>query len=160
MLQLAEGATDAPQVFVCEKLVGFAPVTVMLEIVSVEPPVFVRTMICVAFCPTETAPKFSEVGLKPTAGAVPVPLNGTCCGDAGALSANTSTADSAPTIDGVNVALTVHDPLAASVAPHVLDEIAKSSAFVPEIVMLEILSVAVPVFVSVVVKATEVVFTA
>jgi hypothetical protein len=76
------------------------------------------------------------------------------------LSAKTSTALSAPANEGENVTLTVHVPAAANVVPHVLDEIPKSAPFVPLIVMLAILRVALPVFVSVVAIGAEVVDTA
>jgi hypothetical protein len=59
------------------------------------------------------------------------------------------------TAPGVNVTEMVHDASAARVSPHVVVS-AKSVAFVPPIVMPEIVSVAVPVFDSVTVCALDV----
>ena len=42
MVQFAPAATLVPQVLVCAKSPGLAPVTVILLMVSVEPPVFDR----------------------------------------------------------------------------------------------------------------------
>jgi hypothetical protein len=56
----------------------------------------------------------------------------------------------------VNVTLTVQLADAARVVPQVLAEIRKSGAFVPMMVMLAMFSIAVPLFVSVVVKGAEV----
>jgi len=58
----------------------------------------------------------------------------------------------------VNVTDTVQVEEAASVAPQVFVEIAKLFAFVPPMAIELIFSVALPVFVSVVVSAADVVF--
>ena len=87
---------------------------------------------------------------------VPVPLNGTVCGDPGALSANDKLADSAAASVGVKVTPISQKADAASVAPQVLDEMLKSGAFAPTVVIEVIVSVALPVFVSRVESGEEV----
>jgi hypothetical protein len=89
----------------------------------------------------------------------PVPVRGTLCGLPGALSANERLALRAPDPAGVNVTLTVQLAETPNVVPQVFDETTKSEALVPVTVILEIVSVAVPLLVSVVVNGAEVVLT-
>ena len=88
--------------------------------------------------------------LRLTLGAVPVPLKLTVCGLLGALSVKFSEALRLPAADGVNVTLTVQVPLGVTVAPvQVSALLAKSLAFVPPIVTVEMVRLAVPVLVTV-----------
>ena len=125
----------------------------------VAPPVFVSVVVSCALCPTCTCPKAREVGTKPTAAVVPVPLNGTFWGDPGALSVKVMFAESAPVAEGVKVTLTEQFAPAASVEPQVLAEIVKALAFVPVIEIDVRFSVALPVLVTVVESGAEVVDT-
>ena len=70
-----------------------------------------------------------------------------------ALVKKVSAADRTPVADGVNVTLTAQLSPARSVPPQVFAEMAKSAAFGPVNEMLEMVSVALPLFVSVTVCA-------
>ena len=68
-MQLAPAAREAPQVFVCAKLLALAPVSAMLVIVSAAPPELVSTTVCVPLVVfTVWLPKATEAGVKVTAG--------------------------------------------------------------------------------------------
>jgi hypothetical protein len=84
------------------------------------------------------------VGLTETM--VPVPERARLCGLFAALSVKVSVAARAPAACGVKRTLTVHVEFTASVVPQVFEEIWKSVAFVPVIVIELMVSVAVPVF--------------
>lgn len=100
-------------------------------------------------CPAVMVPVVGEsVTANDVTGAVPVPLSGTSCGELASLSAMLRFADSAACVEGVNVTPIVQFPPAATDAPHVFVWL-KSPAFVPVVDMLVIVSVAVPLFVSV-----------
>ena len=75
---------------------------------------------------------------------MPVPLSATVCGLDESLLAMFSVAVSAPLIDGVNMTAIVHVALLAIAPVHVEVPMVKSTAFVPVIVMFEIVS-ALPV---------------
>jgi hypothetical protein len=84
-----------------------------------------------------------------TRGAVPVPLKLTVCGLWGAMSVKISKALRLPAAVGVNVTLTVQVPLGINVAPvQVSALLAKSLAFVPPIVTVKMVRLAVPVLVT------------
>lgn len=104
--------------------------------------------------PTVCSAKVRLVGLTVTM--VPDPLSATACGLPNALSLKVRLALRVPATWGRKVVLTVQVDPAVSVVPHVLDEIAKSAEFVPVMVMLVMLRVEVPVFLSVTVWAAEV----
>ena len=84
------------------------------------------------------------------AAATPVPVKLTVCGLPLALSVKLSEALRLPVADGVNVTLTVQVLLGVTVAPvQVSALVAKSLAFVPLIVTVETVRLAVPVLVTV-----------
>jgi hypothetical protein len=92
--------------------------------------------------------------------ASPVPVKLTVCGLLEALSAKFSEALRLPVADGVNVTLTVQALLGATGAPVQASALlAKSLAFVPPIVTVEIVRLAVPVLVTVSVWAALFVLT-
>jgi len=81
---------------------------------------------------------------------VPVPLKLAVCGLVEALSVKVSEALRLPVADGLNVTLTVQVPLGVTVAPvQVSALLAKSLAFVPPSVAVEMVRLAVPVLVTV-----------
>jgi hypothetical protein len=84
------------------------------------------------------------------AAAVPVPERVTVCGLFAALSLIERVAVRFPVADGVKVTLTVQVPLGVTVAPvQVAALLAKSPAFVPPIVTVEMVRLAVPELVTV-----------
>lgn len=89
-------------------------------------------------------------------GTVPVPVRELTCGEPDALSATESEPLKLPVAEGVKVTAIVQLPPAASVEPHAVVS-AKSLAFVPVRVMPEMVSGALPPFVSVNVCAALVV---
>ena len=107
--QLAPGARvegESGQVFVCAKSPAFAPVTPIELIVSAPVPVFVRvTFWPELVVPTCCWPKPRLVGEKPTAGAgaTPVPLSATVCGEPGASSVIATPALRLPLTVGLKV---------------------------------------------------------
>ena len=147
MVQLAPALTVVPQVLVWEK----SPLAVTLEMVSEALPVSVRVTLCAALLvPDIWSGKVSEEDDKLTRGTIPVPLKLTVCGLLEALSVKFSEALRLPVADGVNVTLTVQVPLGITVAPvQVSALLAKSLAFVPPIVTVEMVRLAVPVLVTV-----------
>ena len=87
-------------------------------------------------------------------GSVPVPVRLTVCGLPGALSANDKVAARAPVAVGVKVTLTVQVPFWATLAPvQVSALVAKSPGLVPPRLSVLMLSVAVPLLVTVTVWA-------
>ena len=114
--------------------------------------------VCAALVEPALAEKVSEVGERETAGAaavVPVPLSATVCGEPVALSATESVAAKLAAEAGVKVTEMEQVAFAASELPQVLVW-AKSVGFVPVIEIPEMVSAAVPVFLSVTVCAVEV----
>jgi len=152
IVQLALGASVAGAMGhadVCEKSLAFVPPSAMLAIASGADPVFVIVRLCGALVVSTCCdPKDSDAGEMETAGAVPVPVSATACGLPLASSLIWTAAARAPAAVGVNVALIVHVAFTASDAGQSL-VCAKSAAFVPEMTMPPIVSVAVPVFWSV-----------
>jgi hypothetical protein len=95
-------------------------------------------------------PKVRLVVLRLRLGTVPVPLKLAVCGLVEALSVKVSEALRLPVADGLNVTLTVQVPLGVTVAPvQVSALLAKSLAFVPPSVAVEMVRLAVPVLVTV-----------
>lgn len=78
---------------------------------------------------------------------IPVPLNGADCGDPLASSVTSTLPVLLPMLVGVKVTVMVQVPLATTVAPQVV-VLVNMAASVPEIPMLEIFRVALPVLVS------------
>jgi hypothetical protein len=151
MVQLAPDATEAPQLFPNAKEDAFVPVTAMLEMVRVAPPVFVRVTDCEALeVPTGSLPKVKLVADSDTAGAaMPVPLNATECGDPLALSVMETAAVSAPAAVGAKCPWIVQFAPAARLVPQLLPN-ANEDAFVPVTATLEMVSVPLPMFVRVI----------
>jgi hypothetical protein len=97
-------------------------------------------------------PKAPEVGEKlktGTAGATPVPVKGTLSGLEVALVLNCKLAVLLPTVVGVKTTFNEQEADAARLAPQVLPLVLNWPESAPVKVMLEIVRVAVPVFVSV-----------
>lgn len=141
------------QLFVSEK----SPLVATLETLNAALPVFLTvTVFALLVFPTLRVAKLRLVGVRVTAGAVvedvPVPVRLTVCGLPLALSVMVIEPVRVPVAVGVNVTLIVQGVLAARELGHELE--AKS----PLITMLEMESVAVPVFVSVTVCDALVVF--
>ena len=118
----------------------------MLLSVSVPGPLFVNVTFCAALVVFVVwLGKVNELGDRPTADPVPVPLSGTDCGVPGPLSPTLSDALREPAADGVNVMLMLQEEFAASVAGQPL-LCEKSPALVPLIVILAMLKVPEPEF--------------
>jgi len=146
IVQLAPAAKLDPHVVVREKSPALVPVTVMLLIVMLEFPVFVRVVLrAVLVMFTAWTPNAREAGDRLAVGLVPVPLNETVCGLPLALSATESLAvRDEPTV-GVNVTLIEQFVPGAKLEPQ-LFVAAKSAGLVPEMVMLLIARAAAPLF--------------
>jgi hypothetical protein len=143
--------------------VAFVPVMVVppAEIVTVEVPVFFSVAICATVVdPTAVLANDIVAGVSVTVAvpAVPVPVRLICCGEPVALSATFSVAVRLPALAGLKSTEIVQLALAASVAPHVVAVSANELAFVPvmEIPPVVIVTVDVPVFVSVAICAAVV----
>jgi hypothetical protein len=152
IVQVAFTANNKPtlQVVFSEKSPGFVPVILTLLMVKLAVPVLV-TVITVAEVVelTFSYPKGTLAGEKLIWPAVPVPLRPIDCGLAGALSVREMAADSAVTVEGVNVTLSVQKLPAVTGLPHVFPVKAKSAAFAPVTATLVKFKVAFPVFVRV-----------
>src|SRR5579859_7859531 len=157
-VQVAAAASVVPQV-VADLMneVAFVPVMVSEARFSVAVPEFLMVTVCAAVVePTVVAAKLSEVGVSVTAGAVPVPVRATDCGDPVALSAIESDALNAPAAAGLNSTETVQVAAAASVVPQVVADLMNEVALVPVMVSEVRFSVAVPEFLMVTVCAAVV----
>jgi hypothetical protein len=156
-VQICAGVSVVTQVLLLSEK---SPEVVTEEIVRFIEPLFVTVIVWAALeCPTTVDGKLREAGEKaicpvPT----PVPVKGTVWGLPGASSVNDRLALNAKADKGVKVTETVQVDDAARVVLQVFDEIAKLLAFVPVIAIELMFSVALPVFVSVVVMGAEVVF--
>src|SRR5450631_1413001 len=142
MVQFAPAAKPPPPMLqsplfvTIVKSLAFVPANDRLLIVSLVVPVLRLVSVTARvgpFVPTFTLPKFSDVGLRPTA--VPVPVKATVTvGVRGSLVATVSVAVRLPVPVGLNVTLIGQlPPLGARLAPttQLPDAIAKSPAFVP-----------------------------
>ena len=143
--QLEPAATLAPQVLLCSKSLGFAPVRVTPVRLKATLPVLLKVMACDELAtPTGSFPKLRLPGNRLTPGLVPVPERVTVCGLPLALSATLTAAVNEPLAAGVNVTLIVHLPPAATLDPQLL-VCEKSLELVPVIPMLVMLKAALPV---------------
>jgi hypothetical protein len=126
------------------------PVTPIAVKVRLALPVLVSVTVCEGLVvPTGSEGKVGGAD-KLTVVPVPVPLKLTVCGLFAALSLIESVAVRLPVAEGVNVTLTVQVLLGMTVAPvQVSALLAKSLAFVPPSVTVEIVRLAVPVLVTV-----------
>lgn len=92
----------------------------------------------------------AEPVLTAGTGWIPVPLKATFCGLLEALSVKFSEPLRLPVADGVKVTLTAQVPLGVTVPPEQVSELlAKSLAFVPPIVTVEMVRLPVPLLVTV-----------
>lgn len=99
------------------------PVIVIAELLRVRGavPVLFSVICCVAaWVPTGVPWNVRLPADKLTAGARPVPLSATCCGEPAALSAIFSVAISGPPAVGLKLSVITQLPLAATLVPHVL----------------------------------------
>ena len=122
IVHLAPAFNEDGQLFVCAKSVGFAPVILMLLIVTAAVPVLVRVATFDGLvAPTFTFPKFRDAGESVTVAAgIPVPVSPTLCGLPIALSLMVTNPVNVCPAAGVKVTLMVQLAPAASVLPHVL----------------------------------------
>ena len=119
MVQLAEPATDVPQVFVCTKSPEFVPLVNMLVIGTGAAPRFVTVMVFpVLVFPTLVDGNDSVLGVKVIA--FPVPLRVTTWGDVGSGSVMESVALRAPASFGVKFRVIVQLVPPAIVPPQLL----------------------------------------
>lgn len=142
------------QVFVWAKSPGSVPAILTLLRVTADVPLLVTvTLIGELVTPTTTLPKLTLVGERVTAdpAVAPVPETGSVCGLPGALSATDTEALLDPEAAGLKVTLIVQFFPAATLVPQVFVWV-KSPEFVPVMVTLVMLRVAVPVLVRVVVR--------
>jgi hypothetical protein len=122
--------------------------TLRPEMLSGMLPRFVSVTAFIELLPTGCAPKLRDFAERLTA--VPVPLRLTVCGLLAALSLMESVAVRLPAAEGLKVTLTAQVPLGITVAPEqVSAPLAKSLAFVPPIVTVEMVRLPVPVLVTV-----------
>lgn len=152
IVQVAFGATVA-QVVVREKF----PVAVTPEITKDAVPQLVTvTARLPELVPTDWFPKFTDAGLKHTAGevAIPVPLKAAVDGLPGAFVAIDKVADRAPAPAGLNTMEKVQDAPGETVLLQVV-VFEKSPEFAPLIVALAIVNGPVPWLVSTTVDADE-----
>ena len=124
------------------------PVMETWENVSVALPVFFSVMLWELLVPTTTLPKPTEVGFADPTACVPVPLKAMVAGDPGALLEIETLPEALPETVGVNVAVKVAFPPAAIVWPTERPVILNPG---PEALDAEIVRVAFPVFVRVIV---------
>jgi hypothetical protein len=147
---------------VCAKSPALVPVIPIAVIANAALPEFVTVALCDALLvPSDCEPNTRLAGLTVTAGAgaTPVPLSPTVCGEPGALSLIETLAPLLPEAVGANVTEIAQLLFAASVAGLTgqFDVCEKSPLFVPVIPMLLIVSAAVPELVTVTVLAALVV---
>src|SRR5665213_1431609 len=117
-VQAAFGASAAPQVVEAR---WKSPLTAMLEIVSVTPPLLVSVIVCVGeVSPRPTAPNTSPAdGVSDTpAGATPLPESATVCERNWSLTVSAPSA--APVVAGTNATLMAHVECAVSEVPQPL----------------------------------------
>lgn len=158
-MQFVPAANDAVQVLVEAKSPVFAPDSEMLLIVNAALPVLLRVTDCGAlvdprFCPL----KEMVEALKLATGLVPVPVSVTVCGLPEALSLIVTEAVRLPGAMGANATLMVQLPPAATEAPQVFVA-GKSPGFAPVTPKLDMVSVALPLLVRVIVCAAADVLT-
>jgi len=114
------------------------------------------TVLAALVVPTVWLAYVRVAGVTDT-GTTPVPVSVTLCGLFVAPSVMLAVAVSALVVDGVNVKLILHEPWPLTLAPHVVPDSAKSLAFAPPIVTVEIVTGALVLLVSVTVFAALVV---
>jgi hypothetical protein len=149
-VQLPDAARLVPHVLLeMLKSPAFVPLIATVEIVTDALVPLASVAACDALLvPTAVEANVRVVGLAPTPpGAKPVSV--TTCGLLVAESVKLSVADRFPDSCGANATLAVQLAEAASVVPHVFEEILKSPGFVPPSAILLMFNVVVPLFVRV-----------
>lgn len=125
----------------------------LLMLIEVVPPLVSVTAFDAPLLPTATETQLKLVGLTdalpPVVPPVPSPESATVCGVGTALSLKFSVAVRVPLTVGAKMMLAVQLAETARLDPQVLELIRKSCALAPLSVMLLIVSVVVPLFVSV-----------
>jgi len=158
-IQFAPAASVAPQgdvEVVRAKSEASAPPSAMLEMFSVALPVLLRVTLETALVtPTAVAGKAMLGADSDTAGATPVPVSAIVCGEPETLSVMETVALYAVAAAGVKDTEIMQDAADASVVPQVFVS-AKSAGFVPPSAMLVMLSVALPVLLSVTICTDDV----
>jgi hypothetical protein len=102
---------------VCSKSLASAPTTAMPVMARAAVPEFLSVAVCTALVvPTTCGANANEVGVRATAGAVPVPLSCRLCGLSPASSAIVKLAPRFPVADGENVTEIVQVASTGSVA--------------------------------------------
>jgi len=159
IVQLASPATLPPATHELDSIAkspAFVPMgvrgakltTLRLEMLSGVLPRFVSVTVFRELLPTSCAPKLSDAAERLTA--VPIPVRLTVCGLFAALSLIESVAARLPVAEGVKVTLTAQVPSGITVAPEQVSALfAKSLAFVPPIVTVDVVRLTVPVLVTV-----------
>lgn len=144
--QLLPAATELPQVLVCAKSPGSAPVVLILLIVKLAFPMLVRVTDCAALVVLRFwLAKVREPLERLAVGALPVPVKATASGLLWRLSAMLIVAVRVPEAVGVNFAIIVQ----LALTPNELGQLfvwEKSLGSAPTMVKLEIVKLAVPVF--------------
>jgi hypothetical protein len=152
IVQLLFAATELPQVLVWLKSLVFVPVTVMLGMLKLAFPVFVRATAWAALVvATARLAKVNAVAERLTEEAVPLPVKPTFCvlpATLPLLSVTTSVALRLPAAAGVKVTLIEQLAPAATELPHVLLS-GKSQGFAPVTTKLLMPKAEFPLFVSV-----------
>ncbi len=152
-VQFPDAARLVPHVLLeMLKSPAFVPPIATFEIVTDALVPFDSVAVCDALLlPTVVEANVSVVGLAVTLPVLPgaKPVSVTTCGLFVAESVKLSVADRFPDSVGANATLAVQLAEAASVVPHVLEEILKSPGFVPPSAILLMFKVVVPLFVSV-----------
>ena len=124
IVQVPLATTELPHVLDSAKSPGLLPVRVMLAMVKVTLPVFVRVTDCEGLAtPTVWLPKVRAVAERLTVGPLPVPVRLTLCVlpvTLLVLYVMTNVAVRVPEAVGAKVTLMVQLPLAATELPHVL----------------------------------------
>jgi len=151
MVQLAPPSSLEPQLFAKTNDDASAPVTVMLPISSVAPPVLVSVTDCDALVdPTCWLAKDKLLAERDTAGGVaPVPLREIDCGELDVLSVMVTAAVREPVAAGVKWPWIVQFAPAATLAPQLFAN-RNEEASAPVTPILDILTATAPVLVKVI----------
>jgi hypothetical protein len=158
------GATVVPEQVsaALTKSPAFVPAMVTVEMLRLALPLLINvTALSVLVVATGRLLKLKLVVLRLTLAEVPVPLRLTVWGLLAALSEKINDAVRFPGADGANSIFTEQVPLGATVAPEQVSALlAKSPAFVPVIVSVDMVRLALPLLVRVTPFAALVVPTA
>jgi hypothetical protein len=148
-VQLLPAVSVDPQVDDMPNEEAFVPPSTMLVKLSVAVPLLVRVTVEGALVVAiSVGEKATLVGEMVSAGAVPVPLSATVCGEPVALSATESVAWNEPLVNGVKPTVMVQLALTARVAAQLLVWLNAEEAVPPPMLMAMPVSAAVPVLVS------------